>query len=98
MGMVNYLSKFSSRLAALCSGIHEVTGSRSEWFWGPAQQTAYFEEIKEVLVNARYYQLCAFDPTKNQRVSSDASKNALGAVLLQETRPGVWQWSTPPGR
>jgi len=30
MGMVNYLSKFSSRLAALCSTIHEVTGSRSE--------------------------------------------------------------------
>jgi len=30
-------------------------------------------------------------PTKNQRVSSDASKNALGTVLLQETRPGVWQ-------
>ena len=37
MGMVNYLSKFSFRLAALCSAIHEVTGSRSEWFWGPAQ-------------------------------------------------------------
>jgi len=36
MGMVNYLSKFSSRLAALCSAIHEATGSRSEWFWGPA--------------------------------------------------------------
>jgi len=88
MGMVNYLSKFSARLAALCSGIHEVMGTRSEWFWGQAQQTA-FEGIKEVLVNAPV--LCAFDPTKNQRVSSDASKNALGAVLLQETRPGVWQ-------
>ena len=32
MGMVNYLSKFSSRLAALCSAIHEVTEADQNGF------------------------------------------------------------------
>jgi len=56
-----------------------VTGSRSEWLWGPAQQTA-FEEIKEVLVNAPV--LWAFDPTKNQRVMIE--KEALGITWARE--------------
>ena len=35
--------------------------------------------------------LCAFDAAKQHRVSSDASKDAIGAVLLQSTSSGAWQ-------
>ena len=50
LGMVNYLNKFSSKLAELCSPIYETTNS-SPFYWGIDQQTA-FEEIKVELSSA----------------------------------------------
>ena len=55
---------------------------------GRSQQYA-FEDIKSELVKAPV--LCAFDVTKRHRVSADANKSALGAVLLQETEENRWQ-------
>ena len=43
-GMVNYLMKFSKRLAELCVPIYAVSGTKSEWIWGPDQKQA-FENI-----------------------------------------------------
>jgi hypothetical protein len=88
VGMVNYLNKFSGKLASLSSCIYEVTGSQSEWYWGCDQQKA-FEDIKTELMQAPV--LCAFDVTRKHRVSSDASKNAIGAVLLQLNQNDEWQ-------
>ena len=87
-GLVNYLSKFSHRIAELCAPIHAISGSKSEWFWGPAQQEA-FESLKTELSKSPV--LCNFDLAKKHRVSADASKTALGAVLLQLTPDGLWQ-------
>jgi hypothetical protein len=88
MGMVNYLNKFGKNLAELSVPIYKITGARSEWFWGPDQQDA-FGKIKLALSNAPI--LCAFDVNSRHRVSSDASKNAIGAVLLQVNSKGDWQ-------
>ena len=87
-GMVNYLSKFSSELAELCTPIYKVSGSRSQWYWGPDQEQA-FEKVKIALSKAPV--LCAFDLSRRHRVSADASRNAVGAVLLQLTEGNVWQ-------
>jgi hypothetical protein len=87
-GMVNYLMKFSSKLADLCVPIHEVSGQKAEWFWGPDQQEA-FANVKEEIAKAPV--LCTFDLKAKHRVSADASKNALGAVLLQFNERGEWQ-------
>jgi hypothetical protein len=88
-GMTNYLMKFSSKLAELCVPIHEISGSKSEWFWGPDQQKA-FQAVKAEITKAPV--LIPFDLNGKHRVSADASKSSLGAVLLQlnETR-GLWQ-------
>ena len=87
LGMVNYLNKFSSRLAELCSPIYETTSS-TPFFWGLDQQSA-FEEIKKELSSAPV--LCAFDVNRRHKVSADSSRIALGAVLLQFTVDEYWQ-------
>ena len=88
MGMVNYLSKFSSNISELCVPIFAVTGQKSEWYWGAMQQQS-FDLIKAELSNTPV--LCAFDLSRKHRVSADSSKHALGAVLLQFNCRGDWQ-------
>ena len=88
LGMVNYLNKFSANLAVFCSPIHSVAGAKSEWFWGPDQQMA-FESIKLELSKTPV--LCAYEVSRPHRVSADASKDALGAVLLQCNGHDNWQ-------
>jgi hypothetical protein len=85
--MVNYLSKFSRRLAEFCAPIYSVVGARSAWLWDAPQQQA-FENIKRELSSEPV--LCVFDMRKRHRVSADASRAALGSVLLQEN-DGHWQ-------
>ena len=87
-GMVNYLMKFSRKLAELCTPIYKVSGSKSEWYWGPDQQQA-FEDVKKEM--SKKPVLCTFDLRAKHRVSADASKNALGAVLLQLAGENKWQ-------
>ena len=86
-GMVNYLSKFSAKLAELCMPIYAVTGNKHDWYWGEDQKKA-FKEIKFEISKAPV--LSSFDIKKRHRVSADASKNALGAVLLQ-LNENLWQ-------
>ena len=88
MGMVNYLSKFGKRLSEYSIPIYAVTGQRNAWCWEDSQQDA-FEKIKRELSNSPI--LCAFDLKKKHRLSADASKNALGAVLLQSEDGKMWQ-------
>jgi transposase InsO family protein len=88
MGMVNYLSKFSMNLAKYSKPIYAVLGAKCEWYWDTEQQDA-FERIKAELSGAPV--LCAFDLKRKHRVSADASKAAVGAVLLQQSDSGDWQ-------
>ena len=88
MGMVNYLSKFNAKLAETGVPIYAVMGKKSEWYWGESQKSA-FRMLKEQLTEPPV--LCSFSLQKKHRVSADSSKNAIGAVLLQDTESGVWQ-------
>ena len=85
--MLNYLSKFSPRLAQLLGPIYAMMGKRSEWAWGPDQEAA-FQEVKSEMCSDRV--LAIFDPKARHVVSADAKQGALGAVLLQKTPEG-WQ-------
>ena len=88
MGMVNYLSKFSMKLADMAAPINAVTGHKSEWCWDDCQQKA-FERIKSEITHLPT--LCSFDLSKKHRVSADSSNHAVGAVLLQQNSSGLWQ-------
>ena len=89
LGMINYLMKFSNKLAGLCVPLYAVSGSKSEWLWGCDQQKA-FESLKIEIAKAPV--LCNFDLNTRHLVSADASKDAIGAVLLQlDTVKDRWQ-------
>ena len=46
MDMVNYLSKFSSKLTELSIPLFNVMGQKGTWYWGINEQAA-FEGIKK---------------------------------------------------
>jgi hypothetical protein len=87
LGMINYLGKFRSKLSGLCVPIQAVVGKNSDWQWQLDQQAA-FDAIKKEISSTPV--LCPFDLERRHRVSSDASKSALGAVLLQLSESGCW--------
>jgi len=78
--VINYLTRFlsqqSANIKALCSQLKEYTAW--EWF---TQHEKGWNEIKTVLTNKPV--LAYFDPRKQTKISSDASKDALGAVIMQ---------------
>jgi transposase InsO family protein len=86
--MVNYLSQFSPKLAALAVPLNTISGSRSEWVWGADQEQA-FESNKVTLTNSPV--LCVFDLDKKHRITADSSQLAVGAALLQLNSNGDWQ-------
>ncbi|UYV81418.1 K02A2.6-like [Cordylochernes scorpioides] len=84
MGLYNYLGKFIPNLAASTSNIRGILRKNVVWHWGPKQE-GEFDHIKECVRNAP--SLAHFDKSKMLILQCDASKDAMGAALLQEDRP-----------
>ncbi|UYV71446.1 hypothetical protein LAZ67_8003250 [Cordylochernes scorpioides] len=84
MGLYNYLGKFIPNLAASTSNIRGILKKNVVWHWGP-KQDGEFNHIKECVRNAP--SLAHFDKSKMLILQCDASKDAMGAALLQEDRP-----------
>ncbi|UYV64396.1 hypothetical protein LAZ67_3000523 [Cordylochernes scorpioides] len=84
MGLYNYLGKFIPNLAASTSNIRGILRKNVVWHWGP-KQDGEFDHIKECARNAP--SLAHFDKSKMLILQCDASKDAMGAALLQEDRP-----------
>ena len=66
--------------------IRELLRKEIEFHWSH-EQVKSFEEIKEILTSQPGPVLKFFDPAKPVTVRCDASKNGLGAVLIQEEQP-----------
>jgi len=85
LGVVQYLSRFCSKLAQMSHPLRQLLKSTGPWAWGTPQQQA-FEQIKEQItgnpVLLQYY-----DPQKTLTIECDASDTGLGAVLLQDEQP-----------
>ena len=84
LGMVNHFSKFLPDLASTTASLRELLNKKVEWHWETQHQES-FDNIKKILVSANV--LTYFDPDKETLVSVDASKEGLGAVLIQDSRP-----------
>ena len=82
--MVNYLSKFSTRLSELAELIHELAKERVPFNWGPEHDEA-FNLIKKELTAAPI--LAYYNPKKPMVLQTDASCKGLGACLLQNEKP-----------
>ena len=81
LGMVNYVGKFIPNLSVKTTALRQLLHKDSAWCWNEAHQTE-LDELKQCLVKAPILQF--FDPNKEIKLSTDASKSGIGAVLLQK--------------
>ena len=80
-GMVQYLSKFSSRIAEIAELLRDLMKKHAPYAWGPEHNQA-FDNIKKEIVHVpilRYYDL-----KKETVLQTDASIKGLGTCLLQD--------------
>ena len=84
LGLVNYLTRYSRRLATLSAPLRDLTKKDTAYSWGPEHDQAFTEVKKAVssLGVLRY-----FDPHAETVIETDASLKGLGAVLLQDGQP-----------
>ena len=81
LGMVNFHAKFLPNISAKTEPLRKLLDEKYEWYWGKEQENAW-EVLKKTLTSKpvlKYY-----DADKDILVSSDASKNGLGACILQK--------------
>ena len=82
--MINYLSKFSTRLSELSEPFRELSRERVPFNWGPEHQEA-FNVIKKEIAKAPI--LAYYDPNKEMILQTDASIKGLSACLMQQGKP-----------
>ena len=86
LGMINYLSKFSSKLTDVTAPLRELLKKENEFQW-EQQQESSFQCAKDLLTQEPGPVLAYFDETKEVVLQVDASQSGLGAALLQEGKP-----------
>ena len=84
LGLSNFLSKFSPRMAELSEPLRQLTRKDVTWNWGPEHQEAFNGLKAEVTKTPT---LGYYDPKKPLALQTDACTKGLGAVLLQDATP-----------
>lgn len=84
LGMVNYINRFSPRLANLTAPLRDLLKHDAEFIWGPEHEKAFQATKAEIGKSTvlRYY-----NPSRPLIVQVDASGSGLGAALIQEDGP-----------
>ncbi|CAI5476246.1 unnamed protein product [Closterium sp. Yama58-4] len=86
LGFANYYRRFVQGYASIASPLTDLLRKAVEYVWGPAQQQA-FEQMKQSLTSSPT--LSYPDPNRPYVVVTDASDQAIGAVLLQDQGRGL---------
>ena len=86
LGLATYLGKFIPSLSARTAVLRTLIAQDTDWQWQPEHESAW-RDLKRIFMSEPVLQY--FDERKEVRLSSDASKDGLGAALLQEV-DGKW--------
>ena len=84
LGLVNFLNRYTPRLAELCSLLRKLILKDSHYSPGDPEHAA-FDAIKAEF--QKKIILPYFDRNKETILQTDASKKGFGAVILQEEQP-----------
>lgn len=84
LGMVNYLGQFIENLSAKNKHLRDLLKNDTLWQWGAAQENE-FNNLKKEITNAPV--LTFYDTQKKLTLSVDASKFAMGAVIMHDKNP-----------
>ncbi len=80
LGMVTYLAKWIAGFSQKSAPLRALLKEDNEWQWGPEQDRSW-SDLKNAISTEPVLQY--YDPNCPIRLSSDASKDGLGAVILQ---------------
>ena len=83
LGIVNYLSQFSSNIAKMMTNLRSLLKKGTEFIWLP-QHSADFQAIVQELCHPRL--LTYYDGNKKLYLEVDDSQKAIGMVLLQSVQ------------
>lgn len=81
LGLVNYLGKFIPNLSANTVKLRRLLEADTEWQWN-SEHVCEWEWIKDALTKEPVLKF--YDEKRQLKISTDASKAGLGAVLLQK--------------
>ena len=84
LGLVNYLNRFSPHLAALSDLLRQICRKSEEFVINDSVRVAFNKTKEEI---SRKIILPYFNPMVSPTLQTDASKQGLGAVLLQNSKP-----------
>ncbi|CAB4028959.1 Hypothetical predicted protein, partial [Paramuricea clavata] len=86
LGMVNYLARFLLNLSVKTEPLRKLSEQKNRWEWHHEHDKA-FEELKHLVCSEPV--LAMYNPKQLIRISTDASRSGVGAVLEQKT-DGHW--------
>ena len=84
LGMVNYLATYIPKISLMTAPLRQLLQKDSDFKWFSEHQKA-FENIKKMICSAST--LSYFNPNLPVILQVDASKESLGAALLQNDKP-----------
>ena len=87
LGLLNYYRKFIDDYAAIAAPLSRLTGTKTAWEWGRAEQEA-FDKLKACMVSAPV--LAYPHPTRPIKLRTDASGYSIAGVLQQQQEDGSW--------
>jgi hypothetical protein len=88
LGMASWCRNFVEGFANIAAPLTSLQKLNTAWQWTTVEQAA-FDTLKNKLQDSSVVTI--FDPLKPITVQTDASKDGLGAVLLQPDERGKWQ-------
>ena len=94
VGFANYLAKFVPKCAEFLKPLRELTSAKNEFIWLQHHQEC-FQSIKDMVTNDCL--LAYYSDKKRLFLEVDASKEGLGAVLLQTSKDDQNLKNAPDG-